>query len=200
MAPHHDPRLPVRAGRPELSFDQQRREVTSTEEWQQLAADQPWTASRRRRLLLDFLQAKLQAPGEQLQLEGAEGMWELAVNKEHHADMLSREALGALVERLASPNLEVARAAAAAAWGLAVSEDARRALQGLGAVEVLAGAARRSLAIEGCADADGVPLDKYGGEERPTLSQRQRFQVKSVFACLCMSGCVRCFFCGVCID
>lgn len=67
--------------------------------------------------MLKFLQAKLQAPGEQLQLEGAMGMWELAINKEHHGDMVSKEALGALVERLASPNIEVGAAVAAVVGG-----------------------------------------------------------------------------------
>lgn len=37
----------------------------------QLLADQPLTASRRRQLLLNFLQAKLEAEDEQLLLEGA---------------------------------------------------------------------------------------------------------------------------------
>ena len=34
-------------------------------------------------------------------------MWELAVMKEHHEDMTSREALAALVARMGSPNMEV---------------------------------------------------------------------------------------------
>jgi hypothetical protein len=37
----------------------------------QVMADQPLTASRRRQLLLNFLQAKLEAEDEQLLLEGA---------------------------------------------------------------------------------------------------------------------------------
>ena len=37
----------------------------------QVLADQPLTASRRRQLLLNFLQAKLEAEDEQLLLEGA---------------------------------------------------------------------------------------------------------------------------------
>jgi len=166
----------VRADRPDLRFDAQRREIASTEEWQQLVADQPWTASRRRQLVLKFLQAKLEAPGEQLQLEGAAGMWEMSINKEHHLDLLSKEASRAVVERVASPNIEVARMCAAAVWGLAVSEEARHLLQELGVVEVLVEAARRSLTLECCADTAGVPLDQYTGQQRPTFSQRQHFQ------------------------
>lgn len=77
----------------------QQHEITSTEEWQQVraagssacvcsvshtlqptedlslclqvVADQPLTASRRRQLLLNFLQAKLEAEDDQLLLEGA---------------------------------------------------------------------------------------------------------------------------------
>jgi hypothetical protein len=37
----------------------------------QVLADQPFSASRRRQLLLNFLQAKLEAEDEQLLLEGA---------------------------------------------------------------------------------------------------------------------------------
>jgi hypothetical protein len=36
VPPHHDPRLPVRPDRPDLSFDAARREVATTEEWQQV--------------------------------------------------------------------------------------------------------------------------------------------------------------------
>jgi hypothetical protein len=75
----------------------------------QLVADQPWTAARRRQLALRFLQAKLEAPGESLQLEGAVGMWELSINRQHHADMANREALAALLARTSSPNIEVRR-------------------------------------------------------------------------------------------
>lgn len=73
---------------------------------EQLIKDQPWTAARRRQAVLRFLQAKLQAPSEVLQLEGATGMWELSINKEHHADM-EQECLAALVERMKSRNIEV---------------------------------------------------------------------------------------------
>jgi hypothetical protein len=35
VAPHHDERLPLRPGRPELTFDARRRQVATTEEWKQ---------------------------------------------------------------------------------------------------------------------------------------------------------------------
>jgi hypothetical protein len=57
-------------------------------------------------MLLKFLQAGLQAPSEQLQLEAARGVWELSINKAHHAEM-DHASLSALVGRLCSPNIEV---------------------------------------------------------------------------------------------
>lgn len=74
------------------------------------------------------------------------------------------------------PTVQVARTCAAAVWGLSVSEEARRLLQELGVVEVLVAAARRSLELQCCPDAEGS-LATYTGEERPTFSQRQHFQV-----------------------
>jgi hypothetical protein len=68
--------------------------------------DQPWTGGRRRRRLALYLQALLEAPGEELQLEGAHGLWELGINKEHHAD-ISADTLAALVTGLSSPSVQV---------------------------------------------------------------------------------------------
>lgn len=72
----------------------------------QLTTDQPWTPSRRRQLLLHFLQAKLESEDDQLQVEGARGMWEISINKPHQAE-LELCHLRALVEHLQSNNIEV---------------------------------------------------------------------------------------------
>lgn len=183
-APHYDARLPPRPGRPDLTFDAPRRAVACDAEWAALAADHPWDASRRRRRLLAFLQAKLEAApesggSEALQLEGAAGLWELSVNREHHADVAgSAEALAALVRCLASPNVEVARACAAAAWALAASEAPRRRLLEAGAVEALVAAARRSLELDCRAFDDGSapPPEQYTSADRPTRAQRAALQ------------------------
>jgi hypothetical protein len=37
VPPHYDPRLPVRPERPDLTFDNKRREINSTEKWQQVS-------------------------------------------------------------------------------------------------------------------------------------------------------------------
>lgn len=74
----------------------------------QLIADQPWNSSRRRQLLLNFLQAKMEAEDEQLQLEGARGMWELSINKPHHSEMQACH-VRLLVKHLQSANIEVCR-------------------------------------------------------------------------------------------
>jgi hypothetical protein len=73
---------------------------------EQLIADQPWNSSRRRQLLLNFLQAKMEAEDEQLQLEGVRGMWELSINKPHQAEMQACH-LRLLVQHLQSANIEV---------------------------------------------------------------------------------------------
>eukprot|EP00882_Tetradesmus_deserticola_P013709 GHRQ01014559.1.p1 GENE.GHRQ01014559.1~~GHRQ01014559.1.p1 ORF type:complete len:221 (+),score=66.82 GHRQ01014559.1:175-837(+) len=104
--PYFDPRLPLQPDQPQLEFAVNSREVTSTAEWQQLIADQPWHSSRRRQLLLNFLQAKMEAEDEQLQLEGARGMWELSINKPHHAEMQACH-LRLLVKHLQAANIEV---------------------------------------------------------------------------------------------
>lgn len=72
----------------------------------QLIADQPWTSSRRRQLLLNFLQAKLESEDAELQQEGARGMWELSINKPHQAE-IELNHLKPLVQHLQSNNIEV---------------------------------------------------------------------------------------------
>lgn len=73
---------------------------------------------------------------------------------------------------------QVARTSVAAVWGLAVSEDARRLLQELGAVELLISGARRSLEMDCRPDAEADPA-AYTRADRPTHGQRQQFQVRS---------------------
>ncbi len=51
--------------------------------------DQPWTASKRRVMLAAYLYAKLCADEGQLVEEGCGGFWELAINKDNHADIHS---------------------------------------------------------------------------------------------------------------
>jgi hypothetical protein len=48
----------------------------------------------------------MEAEDEQLQLEGARGMWELSINKPHHAEMQACH-LRLLVKHLQSANIEV---------------------------------------------------------------------------------------------
>jgi hypothetical protein len=50
----------------------------------------------------------MEAENEQLQLEGARGMWELSINKPHHAEMQACH-LRLLVKHLQSANIEVRR-------------------------------------------------------------------------------------------
>ncbi|WIA12059.1 hypothetical protein OEZ85_012136 [Tetradesmus obliquus] len=172
--PYYDPRLPLRPDQPQLEFAVQSKEVTSTAEWQQLIADQPWNSSRRRQLLLNFLQAKMEAEDEQLQLEGARGMWELSINKPHHAEMQACH-LRLLVKHLQSANIEVARICAAAVWGLAVNERSRALLLDLGVVQVLLQVAQQSLELPCVAHLDHQEAYLAGGK----ITQAQRNQLQA---------------------
>jgi hypothetical protein len=73
------------------------------------------------------VQALLEAPGEELQLEGAHGLWELAICKDHHVDVLP-ELLAAAVKGLASPSVQVREAAASAQGALGMATCWRLAL------------------------------------------------------------------------
>ncbi|GFH26690.1 uncharacterized protein HaLaN_24879, partial [Haematococcus lacustris] len=85
--PFYDERLPVREDRPDLNFNHRRRPMLTDEDWQQVIQDQPWTPSRRRQALTDYLHAKLEADEGELAAEGCHSFWELAINKDNHADM-----------------------------------------------------------------------------------------------------------------
>lgn len=146
-APYHDARLPVREDMPHLNFNQDRIVITSDAMWHELIKEQPWTPSKRRQLLGSYLQAKLMVEDDpELQLEGAHGMWELSINKEHHGDV-ERDKLAALVNRLSSPNLEVSKLAAAAIWGMSTSAHIRRMLLELNVMPTLTACVRGSLSL-----------------------------------------------------
>lgn len=188
-----------------------------------MLADQPLTASRRRQLLLNFLQAKLEADDEQLLLEGArvsqrvpagrqacantvpllppglphdcqlghrpacavvsarqtalsaQGMWELSINKPHHAE-LEQHHLQPLVRHLQCPNVEVSRLCAAAVWGFAVNERCRALLVQLDAVRALLSLARQSLVMPCLGDTEALPQDCMAGGK---CSQTQRNQLQA---------------------
>lgn len=73
----------------------------------QLLSDQPWNASKRRQKALDFLHAKLMAEeNDVLQREAAHGFWEMAINKDHHADF-GVEKIAAIVNKLRHRNMDV---------------------------------------------------------------------------------------------
>lgn len=78
-----------------------------------------------------------------LATEGAQGFWELAINKDHHADF-RLDRLAALLNRLSSPSLEVATTTAAAIWGLATTGLSRKNLADLDIVSLLLSNIKRS--------------------------------------------------------
>ncbi|KAL3152292.1 hypothetical protein ABBQ32_001363 [Trebouxia sp. C0010 RCD-2024] len=145
--PFYDPRLPANPNDPDLDFSQAQTELNTEADWQKFTADQPWSPTVRRRKVGFLLRAKLLAGVTQLQLEGAHGVWELSVNKVHHADMVE-ELLEALVAQLANSDLQVVQAAAAAVWGCAISSRTRHLLTEIGAVEALLTMLQTSLAMD----------------------------------------------------
>lgn len=72
----------------------------------QITKDQPLSPATRRKRLAAYLDVKLKSEDETLQLEGAHGLYELAINRKHHAD-ISHDHIAMLVQRLSSENLEV---------------------------------------------------------------------------------------------
>lgn len=107
-----------------------------------------------------------------------QGMWELAINKQHHAELELRH-LQPLVQHLQCFNVEVSRLCAAAVWGLAVNEQSRALLLQLGVVEVLLSVSRRSLAMQCVGDQDMLPGDYIAGG-KCSQTQRNQLQVTSL--------------------
>eukprot|EP00884_Botryococcus_braunii_P001895 jgi/Botrbrau1/11706/Bobra.0195s0035.1 len=119
-------------------------EVKTDADWQRFISSIPWSNSDHRKLTIRHLIAKLEAQTESLALEGARGMWELAVNKQHHGDHDSLASMKALIPHLSSANDEVVIAAAAAIWGLSFTKNQRYAAIATGAVPSLVALLHRS--------------------------------------------------------
>ncbi|MEW5306191.1 MAG: hypothetical protein WDW36_008675 [Sanguina aurantia] len=173
-SPYYDERLPPRDDRPELDFSTKKRLIADDHQWQELIADQPWTAARRVQRLSEYLQAKVEADDGVLSAEGAHGFWELSIHPEHHAD-IRVDRLAALTLKLSSPNLHVATTAAAALWGLSTTAPSRKNLVDLDVVNLLLVAIKRSMRM-----AVTVPgPDARGDVAEPTLitqHMRDQFQ------------------------
>jgi hypothetical protein len=115
-------------------------------------------------------------------------MWELSINKPHHAELELRH-LRPVVNHLQCSNVEVSRMCAATVWGLAANEQSRALLLQLGVVEVLLSLARQSLTMPCIGDADMLPGDYVAGGK---CSQTQRNQLQvwgSHAACRAVSWC-----------
>ncbi len=108
---------------------------------------------------------QLEAEDATLATEGAHGFWELSINKDHHGD-IRLDRLAALLNRLSSPNIEVATTTAAALWGLATTGLSRRALADLDIVTLLLSNIKRTLKMPTVPDdagAGGVSVSSSGG-------------------------------------
>lgn len=99
--------------------------------------------------------SQLEAEDATLATEGAHGFWELSINKEHHGDM-RLDRLAALLNRLSSPNIEVATTTAAALWGLATTGLSRRSLADLDIVTLLLSNIKRTLKMPTVPDDAGA--------------------------------------------
>ncbi|KAL0031473.1 hypothetical protein WJX77_002181 [Trebouxia sp. C0004] len=168
--PFYDPRLPANANDPDLDFSQAQIELNTEADWQKFTADQPWSPTTRRHNIGFLLKAKLLTGDAALQLEGAHGMWELSVNKAHHADMVE-DLLEALLVQLACPDLQVVQAAAAAVWGCATSSRTRHLLTEIGAVEALLSMLQKTLTMD--PPASGDVADASVGQDASSASPQQ---------------------------
>ncbi|KAK9861581.1 hypothetical protein WJX84_001329 [Apatococcus fuscideae] len=145
--PLHDARLknPHTFEQFAIPFDEPHKSLGSEEEWRWLMEDQPWSPSKLRLRTCAFLDTKIQSDDDDLQLEGMHGMWELAVNRANHDDLVESSLLG-IVGHLSSPDLQKATLAAAACWAVAATTRLRRTLAKMGAVPALLALLRTSLA------------------------------------------------------
>jgi hypothetical protein len=120
-----------------------------------------------------------------------QGMWELSINKQHHAELELRH-LQPVVQHLQNPNVEVSRMCAATLWGLAVNEQSRALMLQLHAVEALLAVARFSLTMHCIGDSELLPGDYVAGG-RCSQSQRNQLQVRSrspsTVVCACQLCC-----------
>lgn len=101
-------------------------------------------------------------------------MWELSINKPHHAELELRH-LQPVIRHLQHPNVEVSRMCAATVWGLAVNEQSRALLLQLHVVEVLLSVARHSLTMKCMGDVEALAADYVAGGK---CSQAQRNQLQ----------------------
>lgn len=106
-----------------------------------------------------------------------QGMWELSINKQHHAELELRH-LQPVVQHLQHPNVEVSRLCAATLWGLAVNEQSRALMVQLHAVEALLAVARFSLTMQCMGDSDVLPGGYVAGG-RCSQTQRNQLQVRA---------------------
>lgn len=104
-------------------------------------------------------------------------MWELSINKQHHAELELRH-LQPVVQHLQHPNVEVSRLCAATLWGLAVNEQSRALMLQLHVVEALLAVARFSLTMQCMGDSDVLPGDYVAGG-RCSQTQRNQLQVRA---------------------
>ncbi|KAK9861349.1 hypothetical protein WJX84_011522 [Apatococcus fuscideae] len=128
-----------------IPFNEHHKAVGSEEEWRWLMEDQPWGPSKLRRRTCAFLDSKVQSEDDDLQLEGMHGLWELAINRAYHDDIVDACLVG-IVQQLGSSDQQKATLAAAACWAVAPSTRLRRTLASLGAVPALLNLLRSSLA------------------------------------------------------
>lgn len=106
-----------------------------------------------------------------------QGMWELSINKQHHAELELRH-LQPVVQHLQHPNVEVSRMCAATLWGLAVNEQSRALLLQLHAVEALLALARHTVTMQCIGDSELLPGDYVAGG-KCSQTQRNQLQVRS---------------------
>ncbi|CAG9462609.1 unnamed protein product [Pedinophyceae sp. YPF-701] len=165
--PFYDARLNPIDGRADLDFSVEQITVSDNAAWRNIIMDQPWSPSETRHRVALLMEAKILSSSEELQLEGLHGMWELLVNKDHHADITEGQ-LKLVLEAVTHQNPQCAAVATAAVWTMTPVLDSRHQLLAMDAVGILTKALKRCLEQEssGGAPTSGMQYKSLKGISR----------------------------------
>ena len=139
----YEPRLKQIKGRPDLDFSQQRRKLETDDMWLDTIRLYPMSPETLRAMHNKLLEAKLRqelpedmkgAPFKRmmdLMYQGVHGTWEMAVNRDHHPEMLKSgnliQSVADIVQRQTHPRLLIP--GCACIWTLGVNRKARAVMR-----------------------------------------------------------------------
>ncbi|GAX83592.1 hypothetical protein CEUSTIGMA_g11017.t1 [Chlamydomonas eustigma] len=132
---YFDPRLSFPPGTAEAHsmqtshvFSQKLRALVSNEDWIEAMDCMPLDAVKRREVMVSFLKAKMASMGDvDLMAEGCTGLWEMTLNREHHAQ-ITPECVAQVLSMLEVSDIRVLLPASATIWALSTNSASRRKL------------------------------------------------------------------------